>query len=686
MLRLKTFNNTVLLLSSFLFLIYRPAVAQDWQWVRDDLLINPSGVQSFGAARIDVGDIDGDSWLDLVVLDSVGMRMYQNRGLSTSISFQRRPDWKIDPILVGDEIPSLADLNGDGRADFILPDNQTSSLRFWLNTGNVSDNFWTRADSMLQTIVGNHFVAFADLDNDQDLDAITRFDSRLKLYWNTGNSVNPKWQPDPKPFAISFYNGQPNNIRFADVDGDGLLDLFAGFNWAWTDAIVGVGWNKSASDPMIFDFPSHFRSLASYFHFGPVLNVRNITIAVGDLDRDGKLDLLTGHESPFLHLWNSDFDPSRIAFNHRGILGFPFGFLEAGISIINWDESNPQEMILVDVEPGTDIWSGSLRFTKYFRDNSLWLRDTIPALNLQDHPLFAPTLNRFDWDGDGHDDFALGANRGTPWSAQISETVLMYFTNSKPQPSFLSDFPPDSLFQDPSLIDINGDGMLDLLIQQSQHYTFYENVGTLSSPKWEKRPQWSAGLTNNKHYRAEAGDVTGDGLLDILFGESDGTLSFFRNAGTPNLPQWEQDDRVFENVRVDSFAIPTLVDLDYDSDLDLILGDRLGRFVAFRNDLTPSVSDDTSEVVISQQPRLFQIYPNPFNTSAALAFTLSRPQQVSIKIYDILGREVEILLNEERASGFHTLKWTPQDLPSGAYFIQIETEEFTETKKVVFQK
>ena len=88
--------NTILLLLSLLFLIFTPAIAQEWQWVRDDLLINPSGVQSFGSARIDLGDIDGDSWLDLVVLDSVGMRLYRNRGLNSLISFERRPDWEFD--------------------------------------------------------------------------------------------------------------------------------------------------------------------------------------------------------------------------------------------------------------------------------------------------------------------------------------------------------------------------------------------------------------------------------------------------------------------------------------------------------------------------------------------------------------------------------------------------------------
>ncbi len=71
-------QNHLLLLLLIHLLIITPVFAQHGQWVRDDLLINPGGAQSFGSAGIDLRDIDGDSWLDLVVLDSVGMRMYQN--------------------------------------------------------------------------------------------------------------------------------------------------------------------------------------------------------------------------------------------------------------------------------------------------------------------------------------------------------------------------------------------------------------------------------------------------------------------------------------------------------------------------------------------------------------------------------------------------------------------------------
>jgi len=670
------FKHPLLLSPSILILLFAQAFAQNWQWVRDDQFINPSGVQSFGSGKIDLGDIDGDSWLDLVVLDSVGLRFYRNRGLGNSIAFERRTDWEtvLPPALWEYAVPTLADLNDDGRADLIIPANQTNSFRYWQNTGDVSGNFWTRADSIFQGVAGNQFIALADLDNDHDLDAVVRRDYEQMLYWNIGDSHRPNWQLVPEPFPVNFGGFQPNNIRFADIDGDSRPDLFAGFDWAFTDAIVNVGRNRSASDSLIFNFSS----AAS-----PMRDAGVITLAVGDVNKDGKMDLLTGHAAPFLYLWNSDFDTSSSSFYQIGNLGFPFGYQESAVALHDLKQDGSGEMILVHPELPTDIPSEFLSFSRFSRQNSLWLRDFDFYFFFEDYVLSHPTLDRVDWDGDGVFELILSADKVVQ---AVTQNILMYFSNGRARPEFFSDFSPDSLFQDPSLVDINGDGMLDLFLQKSGRYRFYENIGTLSNPSWQERPQWSGSLSDSEHYRAEIGDLTSDARLDIVFGERDGSLSFFRNTGTGHSPLWERDDRVVEQAKLDSFATPTLIDLDFDTDLDLILGDRLGRFHAFRNDFITSVSDESVEVATSPKPRLFQVYPNPFNAGTTLRFTVPAPQQVTIKAFDLLGREVAVLLNEKALSGFHTLQWTPENLPSGVYFIQIRIGKFVETRKAILQK
>lgn len=69
--------------------------------------------------------------------------------------------------------------------------------------------------------------------------------------------------------------------------------------------------------------------------------------------------------------------------------------------------------------------------------------------------------------------------------------------------------------------------------------------------------------------------------------------------------------------------------------------------------------------------KLFQNYPNPFNSSTNLRFQLSYPSMVTIKVYDVLGREVSTILNEMKHPGEHRLRFDASDLPSGIYFYRI---------------
>jgi hypothetical protein len=80
---------------------------------------------------------------------------------------------------------------------------------------------------------------------------------------------------------------------------------------------------------------------------------------------------------------------------------------------------------------------------------------------------------------------------------------------------------------------------------------------------------------------------------------------------------------------------------------------------------------------------LYQNYPNPFNPSTSIAFDLSARSFVSLKIFDALGKEVAVLLSEELLPGAHVRKWNAAGLPSGVYWYRLQTERFTETKKLL---
>jgi hypothetical protein len=104
------------------------------------------------------------------------------------------------------------------------------------------------------------------------------------------------------------------------------------------------------------------------------------------------------------------------------------------------------------------------------------------------------------------------------------------------------------------------------------------------------------------------------------------------------------------------------------------------------NELPPSVPDgDTQQpnFSIPIQYALQQNYPNPFNPTTKIRYQTSEVGHVTLKVYDIFGREVVTLVNERMPAGVHEVKWNAEGFASGIYFYRLQTPKFTETKKLL---
>ena len=80
---------------------------------------------------------------------------------------------------------------------------------------------------------------------------------------------------------------------------------------------------------------------------------------------------------------------------------------------------------------------------------------------------------------------------------------------------------------------------------------------------------------------------------------------------------------------------------------------------------------------------LLQNHPNPFQHSTLLSYSLPAATDVTLDIYEITGRLVQILVNEKQEPGIHQVRWNRNSNPSGVYFYRVNAEEFTATKKMV---
>ncbi|MDH3267505.1 MAG: T9SS type A sorting domain-containing protein [Ignavibacteria bacterium] len=94
--------------------------------------------------------------------------------------------------------------------------------------------------------------------------------------------------------------------------------------------------------------------------------------------------------------------------------------------------------------------------------------------------------------------------------------------------------------------------------------------------------------------------------------------------------------------------------------------------------------EDDSE--IPEEFSLSQNYPNPFNPSTTISFAIPKQEFVSLKVFDVLGRRVEVLMNEIKAAGYYEINFNSGKLPSGTYIYEIRAGNFVQTKKMVLLK
>ena len=114
----------------------------------------------------------------------------------------------------------------------------------------------------------------------------------------------------------------------------------------------------------------------------------------------------------------------------------------------------------------------------------------------------------------------------------------------------------------------------------------------------------------------------------------------------------------------------------------------MDKYGFYRNLSNPVVVINTSSIVINANTiaTLYQNYPNPFNLSTNISFNLPTKSFVSMKIFDLLGREVSTVVSEELSAGDHTIQWNAENLPSGVYFCRVQAGLVTQIKKLILLK
>jgi hypothetical protein len=149
--------------------------------------------------------------------------------------------------------------------------------------------------------------------------------------------------------------------------------------------------------------------------------------------------------------------------------------------------------------------------------------------------------------------------------------------------------------------------------------------------------------------------------------------------------RWPYD---YKRVRVDS--VMDYLDCGYLCTSDLSVAATDGKVIGATNwtfnGTYSGVAKDGSTSGVPSKFSLSQNYPNPFNPSTKISYTLSKASQVSLKVYDLLGREVATLVNGMQTAESHVAVWDASHMASGVYFYKLVAGDFSQVKRMILMK
>ncbi|MEW5797565.1 MAG: T9SS type A sorting domain-containing protein [Bacteroidota bacterium] len=138
---------------------------------------------------------------------------------------------------------------------------------------------------------------------------------------------------------------------------------------------------------------------------------------------------------------------------------------------------------------------------------------------------------------------------------------------------------------------------------------------------------------------------------------------------------------ISKNLPADT-TIHSSVSFSHDSNfLYLAYNDNIWR-LSFSDVLMRAEQDD----VVFPRSMLLQNYPNPFNPTTVIKYQLPVTSTVTLKIFDLLGREVATLVNEQKRPGSYEVTWDAKHISSGVYFYRLQAGDFVQTRRLVLQK
>ena len=470
-----------------------------------------------------------------------------------------------------------------------------------------------------------------DADGDQDLFVADRGNNgiiEVDFYRNEGSQTAPDFHLRPHTYTLPFF---PSWFLFVDIDGDGKFDLFI------DDGQTGMNYYHNDGTPQNPDFVLVQASMTD--SAGNLINGGGYSIpAFADIDGDGRLDFFSGNVIGTVNYYRNISSPGSLTFrfvtdqwqNILIISGGPCGgyFRPAdptlhGVSAYHFTD--------IDADGDMDLlWGDAFASGLYFFRNQGTAQNPVMALEdtncfPSNDPVVSVGGNQaalVDIDGDG--DLDLFVAVGVASGAYVHRRSFLFYENTgspfipnfvKRTDEFISTLDV-GIQASPAFVDIDGDGNVDLFVGNvNGELWFYRNTGSPTSPAFTLIDTSTAGVSGGFAFVPALVDIDNDSDRDLFVGRFDGTMRFYRNDGTPQVPQFTQVPSPVDTINVVYNNAPTFIDIDGDGDQDMFIGRNNGTVRFYRNtgdvsNFTPILENITYEGIIAGQnakPRFVDI-------------------------------------------------------------------------------
>ena len=527
--------------------------------------------------------------------------------------------------------------------------------------------------------------AFADIDQDGWLDFVVANGNdmaiqKLVVYYNTGTGTFPT-TPDWQSTDVNYHG----HLDVGDVNGDG-----------WPDVAVSVyiGNGGFTTPGKVKLYLNNNGTLSSNPDWVSAEEFYTFSCAFGDADGDGDLDLAVAGGEKY---YNNPAQP-RIYYNNGGMLE----------TLPSWKGTDPiysYDVNWADFDNDGDldlVFAGESN-PNYIFENYGDSISVTPTWQSTDASQYANSLFVGDVNNDGFLDLAISDNSQLGGSGRFK----IYLNNNgtlNTTPFWTSSFGGQN--SGINLADIDDDLDLDLI---TGGWWLPVKIYLNNNGNFNTNPEYTSTSTSVVEV-ITMGDVDKDAVQNVQENFiSDGHKKLFYLPRTPlqelqkvivdtdtlNFNQYCCD---LENGWVMLAAQPDSginVEFDavvsWDIDMGITNWDQdQGNFLFYNTTNPVYVSE---EETLPEEFVLYQNFPNPFNPSTKIKFTIPSVEtgyipslQTTLKVYDVLGNEIETLVNEKKPSGTYEITWYAEGLPSGIYFYQLKADSFTQTKKMILLK